>query len=370
MPAALLARLQADAQIYRTALRDADVVRDNDYSDAERLDLLTRNDAEGKRLTVRSDVDAVVSALGGFDIHNAATGELIAFISKAADDAASRGGTTLAARRDVMRGLDEAFWGAADLPPAAEASFRSLEVLQKNVDDAKDLLMSDYLSNLGDKPTDFLLQDKLLDSYLKAEHAFDQELERTLESEPFQKDKALARVLDGLYDLRADVIGVDSRAGETARYGRGMAAMNALIMLEQTRLNGARWTGRSPEEIDRDAQALQSLVDMKARWKAAGASDLSPVYAITRVGPNGARTWNVDTWLTQADYKRWVADGVIRPDGAREFVDGAKVDDEHGVPQTGLTFEVIGGVDVARSVADGTARISPTTCGRPRWTTR
>jgi len=356
VPAALLSRLSVDAETYRAAVHDADVVRDNDYTDAERLDLLTRNDQEGKRLVVRADVDAVVAALGGFDIHNEATAQLIAFISGEANRAAKEGTATLGQRRDLLRELDAAFWGSSDLSPAAESSFRRLEGLQKNVDDAKDSLMSDYLSHLGDKPTDFLLTDKLLDNYLKAEHSFDQQLERTLESEPFQKDPALARVLDGLYDLRADVLGPDSRAGETARYGRGMAALNALIMLEQTRLNGARWTGRPPTEIDRDAQALQSLVDMKTRWKSAGAGELQPVYAITLVGPNGTRTWNVNTWLTQADYKKWAADGVIRADGGREFIDGAKLNDERGVPQTGLTFEVVGGVDVARAVSDGTAK--------------
>jgi hypothetical protein len=353
VPADLLARLHADADLYRTALNDAQIVHNNDYSDAERVDLLTRNDQEGKRLQVRRDVVEVVNALGGLDASSDAGKALIAFMRAQAEQAAAAGQATLDQRRTLMRGLDEAFWSGADLPTAAEASLRRIEDLQKTLDDKKDLLMAEYLSNKGDQPTDFLLTDKLLDDYLKAERNFDQELERTLESEPFQKNPALARVLDGLYDLRADVLGPDSRAGARARFGRGIDALDALIMLERSRLDGARWTERPPEEIDADAQSLQSLVDIKTRWEKSGATELGTVYAVAAVGPNDERTWNIQQWELSSDYEKWDHDGWIIRRGGREFVDGKNLTDDGGRPMTGMTFELIGGVDLAAAAHQG-----------------
>jgi hypothetical protein len=356
VPAALLARLHADAQLYRTAIADAQTVRDNDYSDAERLDLLSRNDQEGKRETVRADVADVVKALGGLDPRTDAGRSLILFIRGQAMQAAGTGQAALDQRRAMMRGLDEAYMDAADLPPAAEASFRRLEALQATVDGLQDSLEADYLSNNGDHPADFLLTDQRLDAYLKAERNFDQELERTLESEPFQKDPSLARLLDGIYDLRADVLGPDSRAAQWARFGRGIGALDALIMLERSRLNGARWDGRPPEEIDLDAQSLQSLADMKARWEQSGQTDLGVVRAVAPVGPGNARTWTIKEWILPDQYQVWSDKKWIISDHGREFIDGSHLHDDQGAPMTGTTFELIGGVDLAAAAHDGAAQ--------------
>ncbi|NNN05407.1 MAG: hypothetical protein HKL90_05865, partial [Elusimicrobia bacterium] len=345
----LVARLDADARLYRIARTNADGVRGNDYTDAQRLDLLTRNDEEGKRQAVREDVDAVIASLGGLNPSSGSGAELLTFFHAQAEDSARDGALALSQRRALMGQLDTAFWGADNPPPAVAAEFIRLENLQKGVDDAKDALLADYLSANGDNATKFLLTDDRLDAYLKAQAAFDAELEAALESPAFEHSPGLVRLLDGLYDVRAEVIGDDSRAAQTAKYGRGMAALNALIMLERERLRGATWSGRPPQEIDRDAQALQQLVDMKSRWLTK-TTDLQPVYALVEVGPNGQRTWSVGRWLSADEYTVWNADHDFITTGGRVYVrDGA------GGTQSGKTYEVVGGVDVAQAVRDGSA---------------
>jgi hypothetical protein len=352
VPAEARARLAAAAKLYQEALQDAEGVRENDFTDAERLDLLTRNDAEGKRLTVRDDVLEIVRDLGGLDPHSSpAAADLLAFFRGQADAAAQAGELDLATRREIVAKMNEGFWSVPGLPAQAEAEFRAVAAKRQALDDAQDALTADYLSSAGDKPTDFVLTDMRLDAYLKAEKDFDESLARALESEPFKKDPELARILDGMYDTRAELLADDSRAAETAHYGRGMAALEALIMLEKTRLNGARWSGRSPQEIDQDAQALQSLVDTRQRWLAARTDDLQPVYAVTLAGADGARTWSVDKWLTPQTHQAWLDDGTITVRDGREFIDAGKlVVMVDGRPQVvpGV-HEVIGGVDAARA---------------------
>ena len=51
------------------------------------------------------------------------------------------------------------------------------------------------------------------------------------------------------------------------RFGRGLRALDALAMLEESRLAAERWRGAAPDEIEATAAALQSLRDMKARWQ-------------------------------------------------------------------------------------------------------
>ncbi len=353
VPPGLVQRLDADAHLYRVAIRDADGVRGNDFTAAQRLDLLTRNDEEGKREAVRADVAALVGALGGVGPSSPVGAELLGFFRQQAEQAARDGSLALSDRRALMSELDAAFWGASNPPPAVAAEFQRLEGLQKNLDDAKDALFADYLSAKGDDPTRFVLTDARLDAYLKAEAALDRELESALDSPAFRADPGWATVLDGLYDLRAEVVGADSRAARAAKYGRGMAAIDALIMLERERLRGARWEGRPPQEIDRDAQALQGLIDMRSRWLG-GRGDLQPVYAITRVGPDGRRTWDVQGWLTADQYKQWTAAGFIHAVDGREFVNGRDPSSPSAVAG-GVRYELIGGVDVAQARQDGTA---------------
>ena len=81
-----------------------------------------------------------------------------------------------------------------------------------------------------------------------------------------------------------------AKAAPAAQYGRGMAAIDALITLGETRLRAARWSGAPPIEIDRVAEELQTLRAERERWTHRQ-PDLEPVYAVTAVqGAGHARS--------------------------------------------------------------------------------
>ena len=341
------ARVAAAAQAYRDALRDAEGVRTNTFSDAERLNLLMRNDTQGKRLALRAAIVDALGGLGTLDPHTGpAAGEILAFFRAEAEKAGEAGAIDRAQKRAVAAELRETFWRAMSPSAGVEAAFVRLEAREKSLDEAREALLVDYLSTAGDDATRFILKDLRLDAYLKAQKAFDAELVGMLESDDFTRDPSLARVLDGLHDVRASL----ERASSAAKYGRGMAALDALIMLEQTRLRGARWAGRPPAEVDRVAEALQTLKATRERWNS-GKTELQPLYAVTLM-QGDSHTWSVDKWLTAAEFevlrKTPGAPGGIAERGGRFFIDAA-------ADGSSAKFEVIGGVDVAEAVRTGAA---------------
>jgi len=352
VPADARERVQAAARSYRQALKDADAVRSNDFTAPEKLDLLTRNDVEGKRLALRAEIERAAQGLGAADPNlNGAAADLLTFFREQAEDAASRSGSDRSDQRAIAEQLRETFWGAATPSPAVEAAFRRLEALEKTLDDRREALLADYLADSTGDPNKLVIKDLALDDYLKAQTAFDAELIKDLESPGFADHDGMARVLDGLHDVRATL----DRAYARAKYGRGMAALDALIMLENTRLRAARWGGRAPTEIDRVAEALQDLKDLRARW-ADGKTELQPVYALTRV-VDGKRVWTVDDWWTEAEFqaatKRAAGTENAASLGAdgRWYVTNLRTND-HNRDYRGV-YEVVGGVDVAEALRDG-----------------
>ncbi|MEK7382658.1 MAG: hypothetical protein AAB262_05155, partial [Elusimicrobiota bacterium] len=340
-------RLSEAARSYRDALTVAQGVRTNTFADAERLSLLMRNDVEGKRLALRAAIVVALGGLGTLDPHTGpAAGEILAFFRAEAEKAAEAGTIDRAQKRAIAAQLRETFWRAMSSMPRVEAAFVRLEAQEKALDTAREALLADYLSNAGDNATRFILKDMRLDAYLKAQKSFDAELVKMLESPEFAKDPALARVLDGLHEVRASF----ERASSAAKYGRGMAALDALIMLEQTRLRGARWAGRPPTEVDRAAEALQTLNSTRERWTN-GRTELQPIYAVTLM-QGETHTWSVDKWLTAAEFaalsKTPDAPGGIAERGGRFFIDTA-------ADGSNAKFEVIGGVDVAEAARSGAA---------------
>ncbi len=349
VPADARARITAAADLYRQALTDADAIRSNDFSTAEKTDLLTRNDAEGKRLLLRAEIDRAVQGLGSLDPNlNPAARDLLAFFQAQVEQSADAAGTDRADKREVAESLRETFWGASTPSTEAAAAFRRLEGLEKNLDTAREALLTDYLADATGDPNKLIIKDLRLDDYLKTQSAFDAEMAKDLESPAFADHPGMVRVLDGLHDVRGSL----DRAYAQAKYGRGMAALDALIMLENTRLRAARWGGRSPTEIDAVAEALQNLKDLRAHW-VDGKTELQPVYALTRVD-GGKRTWSVDDWWTMQDYQAALELGRTSPGAENAIIErdgGFFIDHLKGHP--GVHYEVVGGVDVADALRDG-----------------
>ncbi len=354
VPADVRARIAANAASYRTALRDAQAINTNDYGPGEKFDRLIKVDVEGKRLNLRSELEAALRGIGLLDPNSdTAGGAFIKYMRADLEAASSAFSLDRKAKVDVDRALSETYWRAHTPTDAQAATFARLDELHVKLENARDLLLTSYLADSGDDATRFVLKDLQLDAYLKAQRAFDAELARALGDKP---SPAVVRALDGLYGISESL----DRAVARAKHGRGMAALDALIMLEQSRLRAARWTRQTPARIDPIAEALSRLKETRERWTSGKVGpDLQPLYAVTRLDAEGRRTWTVDDWMTAEKVVEMVKDGETNPGGLGAII--TRLDPSTGKlgwfidrpmdPKTGREiqgkYQVIGGVDAA-----------------------
>ncbi len=360
---AMRARIASGAASYRIALRDADAINTNDYTPAEKLDRLTRIDVEGKRVNLRTDLALALRGVGLLDpTSNPVAAEFLTFMRKDLTAASKAFALDRGEKVAIDRALSETYWRAHQPTDAEAATFARLGELYVKLEDARDSLLTSYLADSGDSPTKFVLTDLKLDAYLKAQGAFDSELARTLGAKP---SRAVIGALDGLYGLTE----ILERSVARAKHGRGMASLDALIMLEQSRLRAARWTRQTPARIDPIADALSRLKQTREQWTSGMVGpDLQPLYAVVRLDGNGKSTWEVDSWMTAAKFDEMRISGA-KPENAGGV--GAIITRNDATGKTGYfidrpqdpvthlettgKFVVIGGADAAdaaREAAD------------------
>ena len=292
--------LREKAASYRLLSAAAEAVRVRTDDPRERLDLLAAADVEGRRQDVAAVLGLTMANLGRLDPRsNPGWASLLAFL---ADDVREQGGRADGERvyeAQALREMREAFWHAVPRDAAVEGAFKRLEALEAAKDEARQELLADALGTRL-KPTEFVMRDLLLDKYLKAQSAFDAELIKTFQSEEVRRDSALASSLNGLYGLRASL----ERQTDEARFGRAMAAMDALVMLQEGRLAALRFERALPGEIDPVALSLRQLQETKERWRSEQGG-LVPLYALTEVDAKGQRLWNVQGWHTAEEVDGW-----------------------------------------------------------------
>jgi len=349
VPPAVRARIAENAASYRIALRDAGALNTNDYSPGEKFERLIKIDVEGKRLNLRTELQAALRGIGMLDpASNPVAAEFLTFMRADLASASKAFAFDRGEKVRIDRALSETYWRAGQPTDAEAAAFARLDKLNAGVEDARDRLLTSYLADSGDDATRFVLKDRDLDAYIKAQSAFDAEFARTLGAKP---TPAVVRALDGLYG-GSDVF---KRAIASAKHGRGMASLDALIMLEEARLRAARWTRQTPARIDPVAEALSRLKETRERWTSGKVGPgLQPLYAVTRLDGD-RRTWSVEKWLTAEEFGVMVKEGATNP-GAP----GAIISRGNGYfidrPASGTgKYEVIGGVDAAdaaREAAD------------------
>ncbi|MDD5628928.1 MAG: hypothetical protein PHU21_07680, partial [Elusimicrobia bacterium] len=215
--------------------------------------------------------------------------------------------------------------------------FQRMEQLHGELAAAKQALLESYLTDLSNDPSHFVLKDVFLDRYIKAEQAYDAELIKTFASAEVKADGTSARSLDAIYDVRRSL----ARTADEIRSGRGLRALDALIMLEQSRLAAGRWSDASPAELDAAAAALQNLREMRARWEQKDVQ-LAPLYSLTQTGPDGRRLWTLDGWMSAEQVADLRGRGLIEEKGGRLFL-----------KDKGL--ELLGGVDASEAARDQAA---------------
>lgn len=349
VPAAVRARILKDAALYRTALADAKALDSNDYSSAEKFDRLIKVDVEGKRLDLRAGLQDALRGVGLLDpASNPVAAEFLAFMRGDLAEASKAFSLDRGRKVAVDRALSETYWRAHQPSDAEAATFARLDKLHAAMEDARDRLLTSYLADSGDGAEKFVLKDLELDAYLKAQGAFDRELARALGAKP---SPTVVRALDGLYGIKESL----DRGVARAKHGRGMAALDALISLEESRLRAARWTRQTPARIDPIAEALSRLKETRERWTSGKVgADFQALYAVTFVGADGRRTWTVKEWLSAADVEASLVRAGQTPRGTPgEIVERlnpatGKMGYYIDVPRVGTgRYEVIGGADAA-----------------------
>ncbi|MBI3551515.1 MAG: hypothetical protein HY077_03285 [Elusimicrobia bacterium] len=354
------------AELYRSAKMTADLVLSKDFTPAEKLDLLTRNDAQGKREALQAQLSDLIKTLGTLNPEtNPGWKTLLSFLRSDIETQQGTNGQTRAQALDAAKALRDAYWHAVPAPYGVEGAFTQLETLKVDLGAKRQSLLESYLLDNSDDPNHFLLTDVKLDEYLKAEQAFDEALIKTFQKDEVKNDPAMWSGLDGLYDIR----GALSREIDGTRSGRGLRALDALLMLEKARLSAARWSHKSPAEIDRIAQALESLQSTKERWQS-GSTDLVPLYALTTVSKDGKRLWTIDGWLTREEIVAAKAKGKIdlavseeidTPQGKRTVKKTvtytlAQDGDRWYVDTPQGKKEIVGGIDAAEAEKDDAAK--------------
>jgi hypothetical protein len=352
--------IAARAAVYRSAKIMGDMVDGKDFTPAEKLDLLTRNDSEGKREALQSDLSVLLKLLeqqGELTSANKGWAVLSGFLQADINKQETADGQQRTDAIGAAKAMRDAFWHAVPAPYGVEGAFTSLEAKKNDLAEARQSLLEKYLTDTDNNPNTFVLKDMALDEYLKAEQAFDEELIKTFQKPEVHNDPAMYSGLDALYDVR----GAIQREYDATRSGRGLRAIDALIMLEKARLSAARYSSRSPSEIDAVAQALYEMQAKRETWLNQS-TDLVPVYAITNVEENGTRVWKVDGWMTQQDIDSQLkADEDRAIHGEKPLLhreDGKLFIDEYDKDGKFIaTRELVGGVDAAEAQKDAQQKL-------------
>ncbi|MBI5244636.1 MAG: hypothetical protein HY922_13290 [Elusimicrobia bacterium] len=317
-------------RVYRRMSQDADIVRHGDVAPALKLDALVKADVEGRRARLQGALSDAWAAMG-----LEARKGFIDFLKgeNRRDIAGSE--SARAHTEAVIEAMREAFAAGFEKPFAVQGAADKLDALRRERDAARQALLEDYLTDLRG-PAEFVLRDLALDAYLKAVTAYDEAVVRLFDSKELRSDPVLARRLDAVYGLK-DAL---ARQKALAQRGRGLLAIDALLMLEDARLAALQWRRASHAEFDEVLASADRLSRLRESWLSGDLKGLSPLYAATKTD-GGRRLWTIEGWHTQEDVDKLLAAGQITKDPeGRLWLKPAGSGDK---------LEVVSGVDLAES---------------------
>jgi hypothetical protein len=339
-PESVRSQLRELSARYRTAERDADAARDNDFSSAEQLDLLTKTDVQGRRRALEEVMSKILDGMQTADpAHSPQWSGLMDFLRRDVAARADAAGADLG-RGDAVRGaLRDSFASALDAPPPLKAEFARLEALQGAVDTARRQALAAWLART-EGAQDHVLKDKALDAYVSALDAFDSEMERALASNDASSDAGWTRSLDALYGVRESL----ARRGDRLKYGRGLLTIDAAITLDETRLRALRKAPDEAREIEPAGESLAMLRSLREKWT--GRPDAIPALVALRSADGST------DWATVDDLAKAKLAGRVAAIGPRRFL--APADAAGAAPADAADAlsrgwrEVIEGTDAAR----------------------
>jgi hypothetical protein len=339
-PEEVRAQLRSLSADYRQASRDADGVRDNDFTPAERLDLLTKTDVQGRRRLIEDALAKVLAGLQSDDpAHSPSWTALMGFLREDVTARAADAAADLGAADETRRELRGVFSAAIGAPPELNAELGRLEALQTRVDDAKRQALASWLAREGGAE-DHVLKDKALDAYVSALDAFDVEMERALSTKAAATDAGWTRALDGLYGVRESL----ARRQDRLKYGRGLLSIDAAITLDETRLRALRYSPDETRELEPASESLAFMRSMRERWT--GHPDALPALVALR-GKDGSSEWATVEDLAKAK----LAGRLVDIGGKRYLAPADAFGDKPALATDALARgwrEVIEGEDAAR----------------------
>ncbi|HXT02473.1 MAG TPA: hypothetical protein VN915_17500 [Elusimicrobiota bacterium] len=307
-PGSVLAQLRELSARYRTAAKDADAVRDNDFTPAERLDLLTKTDVQGRRRALEEVLSGVLNGMQTSDpAHSPGWTGLMEFLRQ---DVSARAGSAASglegadAEREALRG---ALGDALGAPPALRAEIAKLETLQEGADAARRQALAAWLART-DGAQDHVLKDKALDAYVTALDAFDAEMQKALASKEVAADAGWARSLDALFGVRESL----ARRRDRLQYGRGLLTVDAAIALDETRLRALRGSPDETREIEPASESLAFLRGLRERWT--GKPDAIPAL-VALEGADGTTDW-----ATVEDLAKAKSRGLLTTISGRQYL--------------------------------------------------
>jgi hypothetical protein len=328
--------MREEGRVYRLMNRDTEAVRHKiGFTPAEKLELITAADVEGRRLRIQS---ALSQALRISESDPAARTRVLEFFNRDAKASAAALDDLQERETSTLRAMRQAYVESLDAPYVVKGALTRLETKFRAVEDARQELLNDYMLNLTG-PAKFIMRDRKLDTYLKAQIAYDAEVAATFAMPEVKLDKRIASALDGLFPVRESL----SRQQTLLRQGRGMLALDALIMLEESRLAGMRYDRAPRSKMSDVVLALSQLKEMRERWADRNPAELEPVYAVTEVDSEGRRSWSIEGWYTRSDLEELVRLGQVTKDGeGRLWL----------AQSDGSRQEIVGGVDAALADRD------------------
>ncbi|MFH1725341.1 MAG: hypothetical protein ABII00_12075 [Elusimicrobiota bacterium] len=349
-----------EAQTYRKMRRDAEIVRHSgSFGAAERLKLLTQADVEGRRERVRARLGALLSAARADpasrqSVLGVLMRDLEGRIEGAADFQQSEMADLSGIRRHI---IEEVFTLDASPDPrgpmagvdaetrfAVRGALERIEVLRGERLASRQALLESYVGNKYKSagsgrlsPTDFIMRDAALDEYLKAVEAYDAEVVKLFAMPEVRGNERMVRSLNGLLSVRETL----RRQVALANHGRGMLAIDSLIMLEEARLAARRFERAPAPQLREASDALRRLVELRGRWASGEVSGLAPLYAVVETDAQGRRTWSAAEWYTRDQLGRL---GDLETDESGRTWLKARAGEK-------VRHEVIAGVDAAAAVS-------------------
>ncbi|MFA6029543.1 MAG: hypothetical protein WC969_06805 [Elusimicrobiota bacterium] len=318
LPEGQAVELERLAGLYAEMSEAADVVRHRaDIEPAKKLDVLVQADVEGRRIRVERALAGAWVALSP-----QARGQLLRGISAELKEEGRLAEAGLTANAQTLSAMRSAYADALELPMALRGAFERVEGLRRERESARQALLEDYLA-VDAGPEKFVLSDIALDRYLKAESAYDAEVVALFDRPELRGDAALARSFDAVFGLKDSL----ARRRDLLERGRGMLALDALIMLESARIAGLSWRGAVPSEFREAEAALARLERLRSDWTARKTTGLEPVYAATKTDGAGRRLWTIEGWHTAEEVRKLDAAGGLekRADG-RMFFKGSDIE--------------------------------------------